>query len=655
MSVIPHSEIAKILFDYLYDVIYEPRRADLCIEDLPEEFRDLGSGLQYLFEFISETKKLAQALSKGDLSLSATSRSNEIIAPLKALQASLRHLTWQTQQVANGDYSQQVDFMGDFSEAFNSMTQQLENRRKLEIMEKSKLRTYIDLILSSTPDIFMVFDTEKKAVLVNEVFRKFTGTAAEKNIEGMSFTELFDFLTDKSFAENVENAFDEVLCSGNAVKIEQAIDFGCEECLRFYIIDITSMTGEDGTVIGVMAVFHDTTDIIQSRQEAERARELAERSTQAKSDFLSRMSHEMRTPMNAVIGMSVIGKDAPDIERKDYALNRITEASNHLLGVINDVLDMSKIEADKFELSINAFHFESMISNIHSIFYFQTTEKNINFKIDIDSGIPQVIISDEQRLSQVITNLLSNAVKFTPKNGSVTLSAKTTAENDDFFYTLRFMVEDTGIGISDEQKKHLFVPFEQADGSITRRFGGTGLGLAISKRIVEMMGGSIWIESELGKGSSFIFDIVVQKSEAENITVDTEEILSDGIFTGKHILIAEDVEINREIVSALLEDTGIEISFAFDGTEAVEKFVSEPLAYELILMDIQMPGMDGYEATKRIRSSGAENAGTIPIIDMTANVFSEDVQRCLSAGMNDHLGKPIDVKMLKNKFLHYLQ
>ena len=222
--------------------------------------------------------------------------------------------------------------------------------------------------------------------------------------------------------------------------------------------------------------------------------------------------------------------------------------------------------------------------------------------------------------------------------------------------TLCFVVKDTGIGISDEQQKLLFTPFEQADGSITRRFGGTGLGLSISKSIVEMMNGRIWVESEPGEGSSFIFEIKVGIGKEADISTNEPFKSSDehGTLEGKKLLIAEDIDINREIISALLEETGVIIDFAADGLEAVNLFVTDPGTYDLILMDIQMPLMDGYEATKRIRISGHENAHKIPIIAMTANVFAEDIERCLAAGMNDHLGKPVDVNEVILKLKDYL-
>ena len=647
------NQIAETLFDYLYNAIYSPGNAELDIEELPDGFQEFGEGLKYFVQCIMETRALVQALIEDDLAGKTPSSGNEIASPMKSLHASLRHLTWQTKQVARGDYQQRVKFLGEFATAFNSMTQHLEDRRKLEIKEKSTLQQYISLILTNTPDIFILLDTVGKAVLVNEAFPQNNKTLNVDNMKGMSLANIFADIATEEFLQKMDCLINEALSAGKMAKIEQSIDFRQNGDSRAYMINVTPILCEDETMIGVMVVFHDTTELIQARSEAEKARELAEQSTRAKSDFLARMSHEMRTPMNVIVGMSSIGISATGIEKKDYSLQQISEASKHLLGVINDILDMSKIEADKFELSYSAFYFKSMLSHIMSIINFQVTDKEQILTIDIDGSIPKTITSDEQHLAQVITNLLSNAVKFTPQHGRIALSAKKTCEKDGYC-TIRFTVKDNGIGITEEQQKHLFIPFEQADGSISRKFGGTGLGLAISKRIVEMLGGSIWVESEIDRGSSFIFDVIVRNSEDVILNVNAEAISHVGEFAGRRVLIAEDVDINREIVSALLEDTGIDIGFAIDGREAVEKFYSVPDAYDLILMDIQMPYMDGYEATKRIRSSGLPEADEIPIIAMTANVFNEDITRCLSAGMNDHLGKPVDVNEVITKIREYL-
>jgi signal transduction histidine kinase/CheY-like chemotaxis protein len=377
-----------------------------------------------------------------------------------------------------------------------------------------------------------------------------------------------------------------------------------------------------------------------------------------KSAFLANMSHEIRTPMNAIIGMTAIGKSAPAIERKNYCFTKIEDAANHLLGLINDILDMSKIEANKFELSPAEFNFEEMLRRVMNVINFKIDEKRQKFSLHIDSAIPRTIIGDDHRIAQVITNLLGNAVKFTPENGAISLDARL-AEEENQLCTLHIGISDTGIGIMPEQREKIFQSFEQAESSTTRKYGGTGLGLAISKRIVEMMGGRIWVESEPGKGSTFSFTIQARRgTEVINAYFDKEadEALTvdiAGIFARRRILLVEDVEINREIVQTLLEPTQLEIDYAENGAEAVRKFTEAPLKYAMILMDIQMPEMDGYEATQRIRSLGTQWAKTIPIVAMTANAFKEDIEKCLEAGMNDHIGKPVNIDEVIGKLRYH--
>jgi signal transduction histidine kinase len=383
----------------------------------------------------------------------------------------------------------------------------------------------------------------------------------------------------------------------------------------------------------------------------------AQNASRAKSDFLSSMSHEIRSPLNAVIGMINIAVEETDIESIKHYLAKADNASKYLLGVINDILDMSKIEANKLELSYAEFDFRKMLENIIDVISIRSEEKHQNVTVNVSENIPPFIIGDELRLSQVITNLFTNAVKFTPENGKIELSAEMTEDAScaDGEITLKTGVADSGIGISPEQQKKLFMPFNQADSSITKKFGGTGLGLTISKRIVELMQGTIWIESELGKGSKFIFTIKVKKGtqNAGKITPAGSKA-SDFDFKEYTILVAEDMAFNREILAKYLEKTGITIDFAEDGKEAVSMFTVHPDRYNLILSDINMPEMDGYEATRIIRALELPQAKNIPIIAMTADVFKEDIEKCLSAGMNGHIAKPVVPKSIYAALKKYL-
>jgi signal transduction histidine kinase/CheY-like chemotaxis protein len=429
-----------------------------------------------------------------------------------------------------------------------------------------------------------------------------------------------------------------------------------------------SITAAITTFIFMRKSFNEGKRLIKKQAQTEAA-------SRAKSSFLATMSHEMRTPMNAIIGMTSIGKNAQNTERKDYALDKIEDAAVHLLSVINDVLDISKIEANKLELAPVEFNLEKMLQKIVNIINFRMDEKRQKFNLNIDKNIPRYVIGDDHRLSQVIMNLLSNAVKFSPEEGEIGLDVTLTGENDGI-YELRITVSDNGIGINPEQQAKLFSAFEQADSGITRKFGGTGLGLSISKHIVELMGGKIWVESEFEKGSKFIFTVKVERGKknvasmlapginVENTRVSAEDnessdaggkgIEEGGRFTGKRMLVAEDVEINREIIISLLEDTGIVIDCAVNGQEAVDMIAASPDKYDVILMDVQMPKMDGLEATRKIRKLTARRFEYLPIIAMTAHVFMSDIEECLLAGMDDHIGKPIDIEDVLKKLHNYL-
>jgi len=307
-----------------------------------------------------------------------------------------------------------------------------------------------------------------------------------------------------------------------------------------------------------------------------------------------------------------------------------------------------------------------MLQRAVNVVSFRIEGKKQKFSLHIDDAIPETLIGDSQRLAQVVANLLGNAEKFTPEKGSIELDARLLSENDNEC-TVQIAVTDTGIGVSPEQQTTLFLSFQQAENDTSRKFGGTGLGLSISKSIVEMMGGRIMVESELGKGSTFSFSVRLSRNEVKKQDVDdvcsgtdTEQsgdILYDitDAFAGRNILLAEDVKINQDIVLALLEPTGLGIDCAGNGAEAVRMFSEMPEKYEMIFMDVQMPEVDGYEATRRIRALDIQKAKTIPIIAMTANVFREDIEQCLNAGMNAHIGKPIDFDKLRDILVKYFE
>ncbi|GHV53202.1 hypothetical protein FACS1894206_03420 [Deltaproteobacteria bacterium] len=398
------------------------------------------------------------------------------------------------------------------------------------------------------------------------------------------------------------------------------------------------------------------TTVRQRTRQLEEQVLIAGAASRAKGDFLANMSHEIRTPLNAVIGMAKIGSQTEELERKNHAFAKINEASEHLLGIINDILDMSKIEAGKLDINEVVFQVRAVVSRVEHIMRFKTNEKQQKLVVTIADNMPDAVRGDDLRLAQVLTNLVGNAVKFTPESGQVTVKAVYDGEQEGVGI-LRFLVEDTGIGISDEQIANLFQSFQQAESSTARKYGGTGLGLALSKQIVELMGGEIWVDSKPGQGSTFAFTVktpLVREYVASETVEDTLEAMKDGEFAGKVILLAEDVEINREIIVTLLEPTGIVIESAENGQVAVEMYERTPERYNLILMDLQMPIMDGYNASKRIRAGQSPFAAGVPIIAMTANVFQDDIARGILCGMNAHLGKPIDLDKVLLVLRRYL-
>ena len=371
----------------------------------------------------------------------------------------------------------------------------------------------------------------------------------------------------------------------------------------------------------------------------------------AKSSFLSRMSHEIRTPLNAIIGFCFMSMATNDIDQIKKYLEHINSSSSHLRQIINDVLDISKIEKGKVVLEYVPAEFAGELRQIDDIIRPQTEKKGLNFLVNVDEGVPPYLHCDATRIRQVVVNLLSNAVKFTPEGGTITLSVGL-LETKGNKCLLRWAVDDTGIGISEDQKHNLFNPFEQADISTTRKYGGTGLGLSISKTLVDLMGGHIQIDSTVGVGSKFFFDIwmeIVDKG-AINTTKNSDQPEQSIHLQGKHVLVVEDVETNQLIIQYTLEEYGATVKMTNNGQEGYDEFIANPDLYSLILMDIQMPVLDGYAATKMIRMADCPSAKRIPIVAMTANVYKEDVEKAKQCGMNDHIGKPFDPKQIEQVF-----
>ncbi|MCL2147443.1 MAG: response regulator [Synergistaceae bacterium] len=669
---------------------------------------------------------------------------------------------------------------------------------------------YNQLLRDNTPDEILLMDLDLKILLfTSSVKRRFNRDVTGDHLMSLILEGFGDDfyheveLTIRDLFRNYRNSAGEAVTSSLQVETKR-------EPKIFFSVNFSLAFDRNGELTGIVMLAHDNTEMHIASMRANAA-------TQAKSVFLANMSHEIRTPLNAIIGMTSIGKSASEMSRKDYCFVKIEDASNHLLGIINDILDMSKIESGKFELSFTEFDFDLLLQRVVNIVTYRTEEKNQKLSVLIDKDIPKTLYGDDQRLAQIITNLLGNAVKFTPDGGSIGVSTEllnkcggvsegdplsedyidnehggedalegegehmggsggeprdSHVNNESNLCTILVRVTDTGIGISPEQQTRLFSSFQQAESSTARKFGGSGLGLTISKNIVEMMGGRIWVESELGKGSTFAFTTTLKRVESRSefipdwsdISVlfvdddptvleicreifelygahcDTassgEEALRlretngaysiyfidyimpqiDGLeltrllkekdadmnyvviisgahrdefekeakkvgvnriitkpifpsyivdavnslldidhqriekakekfteqFDGHRILLAEDVDINREIVLSLLEPTLLKIDCAENGAEAVQMFIDSPDAFDMIFMDVQMPEMDGYEATRQIRALDDPRAKNIPIIAMTANVFREDIEKCLNSGMNGHVGKPLD-------------
>ena len=382
------------------------------------------------------------------------------------------------------------------------------------------------------------------------------------------------------------------------------------------------------------------------------ALQTAENANKAKTDFLSNMSHDIRTPMNAIIGMtSLIRHDAGNKAKVIEYADKIDISSQHLLGIINDILDMSKIEAGKTVFKYTDFSMPDLIEELNTIFQPQIAERNQTLMVIKENIRHEWVNGDQVHLMQIFSNLLSNAVKYTQEGGKIQFLVEECETKSSVYAKYRFLVSDNGMGMSADFKDTIFDAFTRAESSMTNKIQGTGLGMAITKNLVEAMGGTIDVESELGQGSCFevLIDLRIAEDRSVSSTVQEEKNeQNDNIFQGMRFLCAEDNELNAEILTELLKIEGAECTICENGEEILKTFEkSAPGDYDMILMDVQMPVMNGYEATKAIRRSSHELAKKIPIIAMTANAFSEDIQHSLAAGMNAHVSKPVEMRVLE--------
>lgn len=387
------------------------------------------------------------------------------------------------------------------------------------------------------------------------------------------------------------------------------------------------------------------------------AAEEADAANKAKSAFLLNISHDIRTPMNAIIGFTNIALHQNTVSDIHDSLEKVQKSSNHLLSLLNDVLDFSRIESGKVIISPEPVDITQLTDNVQAIMNGLLYNRDLKFEVHRERPKNPYVLADVTRIREVLVNLLGNAVKFTKDGGKITLDISSYPGTDEKHIIIRYVVQDNGIGMSEEFQKELFKPFSQEDDANARtKYKGTGLGMAITKKHIDMMGGSIAVESKKGVGTTFTVEIPLELTEQVVQSKQKQPLHRD--LTGVHVLMAEDNDLNAELATIMLEDAGMTVTRASDGKEVVNLFKNYPRdTYDLILMDIMMPNMDGHQATKAIRALGIErsDAVTIPIIALSANAFIDDIQESLDSGMNDHISKPINMEEVTDTIAKYIK
>ncbi|MDR1617768.1 MAG: response regulator [Treponema sp.] len=514
-------------------------------------------------------------------------------------------------------------------------TEAKDNLTHIVSRKKSELERYMSLLLGNSPDIILIFDREEKLLYCTDTFLRTTHTAAFGLIEGITYRQILDRYTDKAFYERAKEVYDLARVSSSTVHLTGTIDFGRNDNFREYSIQVTPMQDDTGSNMGAIVLFFDSTELLRAQREAEKA-------NKAKSDFLATVSHESRTPMNAIIGVSRMLEATELAESQRNYLKNIQSSSTVLLNLINDILDFSKIEAGKLELVCDYFDLPALLGRIKAMFALLFDGKALGFDCEFSRELPVVAYGDEKRLSQIISNLLSNAFKYT-RSGGVVLRVFP-GEG-----CIVIEVEDTGIGIKEEAISKLFTVFQQLDQVRNKQIQGTGLGLAITKRLCEMMNGSISVHSEYDKGSVFTVRLPLPRGSESDLPEAKECVAF--IAPDARVLLVDDIDINLEIAAFALSAYRIRPDLAKSGREALEKAGEKE--YDLVLMDHMMPGMDGVEAVRAIRAMKGNNA-RVPILALTANAVSGAREMFLANGFNGILSKPMDNTALTEALLKWL-